>query len=74
MTPRDVDKILEALGQLGEKIAVLETKLEGIESHDVRLRKLENRWAMLTGIVTLIGIELQVMGVIIAIINQVGGK
>jgi len=69
MTARDIDQILTAVGDLAERIAVLETKLDANATHDDRMRRLEQRWAMLSGIVVFIAIELQIVGVVLALAN-----
>jgi len=69
MTARDIDQILSAVGELAERIAVLETKLDANATHDDRMRRLEQRWAMLSGIVVFIAIELQIVGVVLALAN-----
>lgn len=69
MTARDIDQIINAIGDLAERIAVLETKLDANATHDDRMRKLEQRWAMLSGIVVFIAIELQIVGISLAIAN-----
>lgn len=72
MTTRDIDQILHALSEIGERIAVLETKLDSSADHDDRMRKLEQRWAMLSGIVAFVAIELQMLGLVLAYAN--GGR
>lgn len=69
MTARDIDQILTAVGDLAERIAVLETKLDANATHDDRMRRLEQRWAMLSGIVVFIAIELQIVGISLALAN-----
>jgi len=69
MTPRDVDEILHALGEMTERLARMEERLDGSMSHEERIRKVEQRWAMLSGIVVFLTIELQALGIIIAAVR-----
>ena len=66
MTAREIDQILKVLSEIGERIAVLETKLDSSADHDDRMRKLEQRWAMLSGVVAFVAIELQMLGLVLA--------
>ena len=66
MTGRDVDAILDALGKMTERLARMEERLDGSTSHEERIRKVEQRWAMLSGIVVFLALELQAVGVILA--------
>ncbi len=67
MTPRDVDQILQVLSQMGERLGRMEERIDGSVSHEERIRKVEQRWAMLAGIVVFLALELQAVGVIIAL-------
>lgn len=66
MTPRDVDTILAELATVGERLARIEERLDGSTSHDERIRKMEQRWAMLTGLVVFVALELQIVGLVVA--------
>ena len=70
MTAHDVGQILDALSVLGERMAVLETKLDGSHDHDSRINQLERRWAGVTAIVAFLALEVQLAALALAIIAQ----
>lgn len=67
MTPSDVTRIIERLDKAIERLAVLETKLDTHSDCDDRIGSLERWRAFLTGVVALIVVEVQVLGVVMAI-------
>lgn len=69
MTTRDVDSILQALSKMNERLGRIEERLDGSSTHEERIRKVEQRWAMLSGIVVFLAIELQAIGLILAAVR-----
>lgn len=70
MTPRDVDAILNELAGVRVALARLEERIEGHESHEVRIRKLEQWRSMLAGVLAVCLIELQIVGVVMALMAR----
>lgn len=73
MTPRDVDAILKELGEVRVALGRLEERLDGHASHEDRIRRLERWQAAIAGIVAFCVIELQVVGVAMAVIARTNG-
>jgi hypothetical protein len=73
MTPRDVDAIIQKLGEVQVALARLEERIDGHESHETRIRRCERWQAAMAGIVAFCVIELQVVGVAMAVLARTSG-
>jgi hypothetical protein len=58
-----------AESEILQRLARIEEKLDTHESHEVRIRAVERWQAVLAGIVALVAIELQIAGVVIAVMK-----